>query len=268
MLATMTEYLDSHPQVGLAYCSFRVIDSEDRSVQQPKHGDDTTVRFVATRFGARRLPASCRETPLESLMSHHAAYPSVSLMRRTTFERTKGWDPDFRISEDKDMVLQMAMLAPVHFVPRQLVMYRRHDTNVTATNPVFPSLWQLEVKWWNAVDLTVAQRARVRGAVLFDRRLTAQSQLQAAGRSIREGALWQSVRLALQSCKSAVRFWMLYVSYSRAPAPSQALPRIPEASGPSYGLPPKDRRARPGDLPNDRDNHGASAPADDVAPVT
>lgn len=171
-------------------------------------------RLVPTRFGAREIPDTCPRTPIEALMSYHAAYPSMCVMRKSVFERTAGWDPSFRICEDKDMVLQMAMLAPVHFVARHLVLYRRHDTNVTAQTSVFPSLRDVHAKWWNGAHLTSEQRAHARRALLFDRRVASLDQLGSAVSLLRAGAVRQSTRQGLRGSRALAE---LLIGYASAP---------------------------------------------------
>jgi glycosyltransferase involved in cell wall biosynthesis len=214
MLAVLTSHLDAHPDVGLAYCAFRLVDGEDQLIGPVAAPGDMPRRPVPTRIGVRELPASCPRTPLESLMAYHAAYPSMCVMRRSIFGRTTGWDPSFRICEDKDMVLQMAMLAPVHFVARHLVLYRRHETNVTAHASVVPSLRDVHAKWWNGSHLTSRQRADARRAILFDRRVASFDQLADAVTLLRAGAFRQSTRQGLRGSRALAE---LLIGYASAP---------------------------------------------------
>ena len=212
MLEVMTAYLDAHPAVGLAYCAFRVIDADDRPVSTDASPDTLPARYVPTRFGYRQLADATAETPLESLMSNHAAYPSVCVMRRSTFEQTGRWDTSFQISEDKDLVLQLALVSPVHFVPRKLVGYRRHGENVTASASVYPSLRRLQEKWWGRTDLTPAQQQAVRRAIRFDRRVAFCRHLEGAAHCVRDGSWSHAVLLALHGGKS-------FLNWSRLAAP-------------------------------------------------
>ena len=55
--------------------------------------------------------------------------------------------------------MQMALLAPVHFVPMQLSQYRQHDSNRSASS-LYESMDELHRMWWNDTDLTEAKPLR------------------------------------------------------------------------------------------------------------
>jgi glycosyltransferase involved in cell wall biosynthesis len=222
MLAIMTGYLDTNPDVGMAYCLFRDIDASGHDLVTDRAEHHPPKRFVAAGLRIRELPASQWETPLQALMSNHAAYPSVCVMRRDIYEQTSRWDPDFAISEDKDLVIQLALRAQVHTIPSHLVHYRHHDTSVMAGASAYPSLRQLEAKWWSGPGLSAGQRSRVRKAVLFDRWVTTVRQLQAAASSLKRGHLSTSARFVLHSARSFLSLLSRSALYPRQPAATSA----------------------------------------------
>ena len=170
-LETMLEYLDSHRQVGLAYCSLRPVDHLDQDLHVPEFGESWHVRYAPTRDGVRPLAADQPETPLSSLIASFRALPSTAFIRRSTFAATRGWDEAFRHgAEDVDLAVQLALQAPVHFVPERLVRYRRHDSNFSNSDFAH-GIEQLDRKWWHHRHLDHARAQSVRDALRFARRV-------------------------------------------------------------------------------------------------
>jgi glycosyltransferase involved in cell wall biosynthesis len=129
MLERLVAYLDSRPEVGVAYCELDFVDAHGGSLPHR----DWNVRYVPIRFGLRRLPASVRETPFASLFNLAAGQPSRALIRRSVYVRTGGWDEDFgQIYEDTDLLLRLALEAPVHYLDETLLFQRIHPTSATA----------------------------------------------------------------------------------------------------------------------------------------
>lgn len=197
-LEVMTAYLDSHPEVGLAYCGYELIDEHDRPIET-REGQRFAERFVPATFLMRRLPEEVAETPLEALASYHDAIPSTCLIRRAIFERTLRWRK-IGISEDKDLLLQMALVAPVHFVPKLLVRYRKHSTNLTRAD-VFADLKQLHRLWWAGDWLSDEQRRRVRRALVFDKWVAAILLAEAVAQAASRGDFRRSLSLAHLAAK-------------------------------------------------------------------
>ncbi len=137
MLETLETHLDAHPEAGLAYCGLRIID--EHSVLQPERGA-WPPRYDVGGDGRRRLiPDDDPVTPMVSIIDLVAIIPSVSLMRRSVFDRAGGWDVRYRRggAEDTALAVELALLAEVHHVPRPLVRYRRHAAQESA------SMWRL-----------------------------------------------------------------------------------------------------------------------------
>ena len=163
----MLAHLDSHPRVGLAYCSVSLIGIDDRPISTRGFDSWWEARHVPTKDGISRLPDHVAETGLPSLLASFRAIPSTAFIRRDVFEATAGWDESFRDgAEDLDLVVQMALLAPVHFLPLRLVRYRRHDANFS--NQDFCSgIAQFRRKWWSNRHLNDSQQAALREAIVF-----------------------------------------------------------------------------------------------------
>jgi glycosyltransferase involved in cell wall biosynthesis len=212
-LATLIGYLDGHPDVGLAYCAYRYIDAAGQLVATEAGAPGLRRRYVPSLFGPRQLQPAERLTPLEALMAYHDAIPATCLIRKRTFEQTDRWDPHFRIFADKDMVVQLALCAPVHFVPEYLVRYRRHEANMSHQDGT-AELRRLSAKWWYAPRLAPAARTRVRHAVLFDLELTAVFQLRGAAHALKQRHWKQGTRLALQGARKVGAFSLAYARWT------------------------------------------------------
>lgn len=136
MLGTLSAYLDGHPEVGLVHGAHEFIDAAGRALPdqnahvlgQPRYGP------AGWRgLGVRRLPPTHAQTPFAALFCQAGVVPSLCMFRREVYERTPGWDEGFgQHFEDTDLLLQMALRAPVHFVDEPLTRYRIHPGQHTA----------------------------------------------------------------------------------------------------------------------------------------
>jgi len=170
-IETMLAYLDAHKDVGLAYCSLRPVDHLDQDLHVPEFAESWHVRYAPTPDGLGPLAADQAETPLSSLVASFRALPSTAFIRRSAYQATAGWDETFRQgAEDVDLAVQLALHAPVHFVPERLVRYRRHDTNFSNSD-FARGIEQLDRKWWNHRLLGRTRRRSVRAALRFARRV-------------------------------------------------------------------------------------------------
>jgi glycosyltransferase involved in cell wall biosynthesis len=193
----MLSHLDKHPEAALAYCSVRLIGVDDQPIRARDFERWWDVRYAADRRGARKLPSHVVETPLASLVASFRAIPSTAFIRRRVYEATSGWDEAFRHgAEDLDLVVQVALRAPVHFVPLRLVQYRRHDTNFS--NQDFRSgIAQLRRKWWMKERLEPAQQLAIRDAFRFADEVVALDQGHVSARDGLSGELGRGI---LQLC--------------------------------------------------------------------
>lgn len=169
-LQSMTAYMEMHPSVGAAYFTYRYIDESGNIIHHGAGDIPRLRRFVPKKIGIRELSQDEPDTPFVSLMSYFNAMPSGTIFRRAIFEKTRGWDEMFKGgNEDKDMLLQCVLLAPVHYVPMPMMRYRRHASNVSNDAMTGYKMGkQLNNKWYQGVGLTLEQRRMVRKALAFD----------------------------------------------------------------------------------------------------
>lgn len=183
MLEVLSGHLDLHPEVGLVYCDYCCIDANDNLVDKKAHSY-LAPRFVPSLCSARRLPLATLETPFVSVFNLAGIICSLSLLRRSVYDCTPGWDEDFGFMyDDTDLFLQIAVRSKVHFLAQELVRYRRHAAQSTAFSgrrqaELTPEQqrWQettarqeakLYAKWLNMPDLTMEQADLVRRAYRF-----------------------------------------------------------------------------------------------------
>lgn len=161
MLSTLISYLDSRAEVGMVFCEPIWVDAQDSVVTYGSPG----ARYVPTRFGVRKLPPDLAPTPFISLFFWGRISPSISLLRRSAYDRTGGWDPgQGYYAEDLDLWLKMALQADVHYLPTRLVRRRIHAQNHGSAAPVRAQERRLYDRWLSASWLTPEQRRMVSDA--------------------------------------------------------------------------------------------------------
>jgi glycosyltransferase involved in cell wall biosynthesis len=127
MLAFMIEYLDHHPEVGVASCYPILIDDSGNRLSQ---GWDPQ-RYKATTFGLRKVPSSEAETtPLGIFIGTICVHGTV--VRRSVYVNTSGFDTNLDQCEDTDLWARIALRSEVHRIREYLVYYRMHDSQMTA----------------------------------------------------------------------------------------------------------------------------------------
>lgn len=102
--------LDSHPEVGLVYTDYRLID---------ENGQDKGLGWRC------RIPYS-KDRLLINFMTFH-----FRLIRRCVYEQVGGINDSFELSEDYDLCLRLSEVTAVYHVQKPLHYYRRHAGNIT-----------------------------------------------------------------------------------------------------------------------------------------
>lgn len=168
MLETLTRYLDARPHVGVVICNRQHMDETSQSVRAGWH----PTRWTPGALFPRRLNESTPETPFATLFVQDAiSSPSATLIRRATYDQTRGWDPDFgKLFEDWDLVFQLALTADVHYFPEPLTRYRwGRPGQATATNASLGKvMYERLYDRWSRYEGVPKDKARVlRDAVAF-----------------------------------------------------------------------------------------------------
>jgi glycosyltransferase involved in cell wall biosynthesis len=204
-LQRMVAHLETNVAAAMCYSVPILIDDAGTVI-----GIDTDqVRWVRTKRGRRRLPDDTLDTPLEAIWSHFRVMPSASLVRRTAYERTAGWDPTlcrparpFQ-AEDKDMAIQLALAGPVHRLPSPTLQYRVLSS--AHREALYDGLLAVDRKWWNA-PLSAADRRRVRRAIRFDSFVVMLDAGIVLGRALRARSARETVTAARRVARTGVRW--------------------------------------------------------------
>jgi glycosyltransferase involved in cell wall biosynthesis len=195
MLAELTDYLSARSEVGVTHCDHGTIDAWDHHL--PEGACRWTPRYVPSGWMVRALRPDEPETPFLSIFTLAGLIPSVSLIRRTAYERTPGWDEAFgQHYEDTDLFLHLALVSKVHYVHRKLVCHRRREGQSSADTRKHASQERkLYVKWLSGVGLTPEQRELVEAAWRFrEGRLIPYLAVLAANRYVKQFALPRAAR--------------------------------------------------------------------------
>jgi glycosyltransferase involved in cell wall biosynthesis len=103
----LVAFLESHPEVGLVYADYRVIDAEGTVVT------DVTVE------------------PPPALATHNCV-GFCRLYRRAAYEAVGEYDPAQRLAEDYDYWLRVAQRFPIGVLHETLYLRRQHSDSLTA----------------------------------------------------------------------------------------------------------------------------------------
>lgn len=102
--------LDTHPEVGLVYTSYEVIDEEDQ------------ILGAGTRCG---IPYSQKRLLVDFMIFH------FRLMRRSVYDRVGGINELFESVEDYELCLRLSEVTQVWHLEKPLYFYRNHDDSLS-----------------------------------------------------------------------------------------------------------------------------------------
>ena len=217
MLEELAGLLDADPGASAAYCAFRLIDGDDRPLDPgPAASWLRSVRFAPKGLGVRELPPDVLETPFEAVMADPSPLPSSWLIRRAAYERTAGWDPE-PANDDRDLMLQLALVGRVLHLAKPLLGYRRHGDNMSLHEDVWLRVRTVTDKWWRGEHLqSEAERRHARRAILFARRVGALASAREAANAARRGHLAEAASLTRLAARRYVGLGLGYAGL-RAP---------------------------------------------------
>lgn len=198
MLEATVRYLDAHPDVGMVYCGLKQMDADGHALPT----NSAKFRFVPSAFGAQVLPQHHADTPLCSVLTGWAGIlPSTALIRRSVYEETPGFDEAFgQPYEDVDLFVHLAIRSSIHYLPRPLVWYRKHEGQSTRDRERDSHQRARFFEKWSMVptELTPSQKESLIEARHFvTSRLEGVVGFRAVGRLVREGALGDASRFVL-----------------------------------------------------------------------
>ncbi len=125
----MSDYLDAYPDVVLVGCQFKRIDQDGNFI-----GNGHRSRWVPGRFLPRQLRKDECETPFVTYFCA-TGQGTFTLFRRSVFNLTNGYTESFWSHEDSDILCQMALVGPTHYIPDRLYSYRERPGSLTKAGP-------------------------------------------------------------------------------------------------------------------------------------
>ena len=109
-LAETIAHFNTHPEVGMVYTDYQVIDEHNQLKGQ----------------GSRcRIPYSPQRLLVDFMTFH------FRLMRRSVYEQVGGVDPSFPCAMDYDLCLKLSEITEIHHLPRSLYTYRTHSQSIS-----------------------------------------------------------------------------------------------------------------------------------------
>ena len=200
MAAQLERCLAAHPAAGLAFCRLALIDEAGRPLSA---ATAWSPRLRPGRMVVRRIPDSDPITPFFSILTRAPVIPSVSVLRRSTFEQTGGWDETFgQPFEDMNLFLAMSLLADVVHVPRALTLHRRRtDQSTSDAWRTASQERKLHETWLHRA----AEDGRVREAFrAYDRQFIPYLGLRSALADVRRRRMLRAARFAGGALRAAL----------------------------------------------------------------
>ncbi len=152
-LAAHVDLLKSKPGVDLTFSWFQVIDGMGREIGVPSNRYRGAIDF-------------------EGLLADFVIGASSNvMMRRDAIARAGGVDPALPRLYDMDLCLRVALLAPrnVEAIPRDLMQYRRHKTQISRDVPALEREWEWMLEKLRVLAPREAGRAANRGCSNMNR---------------------------------------------------------------------------------------------------
>jgi len=109
-LAATTAILDTHPQVGMVYTQYHIIDAADRVIELGKRC---------------HIPYSELQILVDFMTFH------FRLMRRSVYEQVGGVDLSFPCAMDYDLCLKLSEVTQFYYLEQPLYFYRDHPESIS-----------------------------------------------------------------------------------------------------------------------------------------
>ena len=116
-LAKQVAYLDAHPDVSAVGGELEFMDSAGRSTPQKRQDPLKRLRHAPLAFPPKQVFLS----------------GSTVMARKTAWDKTGGFRPEFKAAEDRDICWLLAQQGHVVRLPEVMVRYRVHETNLSIT---------------------------------------------------------------------------------------------------------------------------------------
>ena len=114
-LARQVSYLEAHPGVAAVGGEMAFMDGVGRAIEQKRRDPLKRVRHAPLAFPPKQVFVS----------------GSTLMARKTAWDATGGFRPEFKAAEDRDICWLLARQGRVVRLPDIVVRYRMHDTNLS-----------------------------------------------------------------------------------------------------------------------------------------
>ena len=161
MLAVMTAYLEHHGQAGVAHCAYGLIGPNGETASVPVR---LFRRFEPWEGSVRAMSDDQTITPWEAIYWWTSVMPLATVIRRSVYAQAAGWDELFGHGcEDTDLYMRLSLVAPFHYVPRELARYRLHPAQTSKKQAQMQRQQnRMHRKWFQGAHLNPEQRAAFR----------------------------------------------------------------------------------------------------------
>ena len=150
-LEILCRYLDEHPQVGAVASKYKVINTKTGVMENQFHR-----RWQPSLLLTRPIPDEQHQTPFACFFCLSGA-GSFFLIRRSIFEKTRGYDETLAAFNDVDMLCQISLISDVHQIPELLYFKQKHRSSLTY-HPSRPEAYKMLRRKWKDIELPPDQR--------------------------------------------------------------------------------------------------------------
>ena len=195
-------FLQQHPEIGIVGGWAEVIDENDRLAE-------------SCTCKAKDPAASCWCSVIR-LPPHHAEiddglskgsytmlHPTI-MIRASVMDKLQGYDPEFRIAEDLDLLLRAGEITHLANLQQIVLRYRRRASSQTKS-------WAAETPKWNAKALLAA---RTRGRIVTAATFASMAE-QMSWKKADQGQYRSALEYAAQSLQTAPASKMGYRAFTR-----------------------------------------------------
>ncbi len=181
MLQLLSREMESNAYVGAVYCDHVIMDEKDTvSI----HGFNMP-RYIPTAFWIKELDNAQIDTPFISIFCWTKMMEPMTLIRRSAYEQTPGWDLDFgkglgNIGEGVFLFSEIALQWKVHYINQPLYYYRRHSEQMSAikTDQMEIQVNKVIDKWKQRINQDDKYSKKIGAAIIFLKyRLSAKKRL-------------------------------------------------------------------------------------------
>jgi len=132
-LSVLGKALDEHPEAVGVHGLAEFIDGEGKAWHPGEFAEAGRTRYGLNGNGRLRRLGVEEPTTFQTVLGTNTVYPpGVMLARRTYYDKAGPFDSTLARMDDWDMVIRLSRLGDFHFVNKVVLLYRRHDGNISA----------------------------------------------------------------------------------------------------------------------------------------